>query len=385
MKKLLVPLFLIVYINSGLAQNFITKPGFFKSEMENDMADKVIKALDQLYQDMADHDLSGEFLTASHQDLTMAVLNRYLISPLKRRRTRLGNFTNQIMHLYPIAAEKCMVSIGHITKTTSELQYQISLIADISGPKITFSNPLHHYARYWKKQRIGNITYHFRESINVARALAFDEKNSMIAEKFGISPDKFDFYMCDDEQEVLNLLGVGLMAERTGQTRNGFGVYLKTICSIMNHEDFSHDVFHYYSGKVNASKNRNWITEEGVAYLWGNAYYTDKNGEMISHSRLVNELKAYMTQNADTDLLDLFTNNTKIFKDIAPEISVTSTISGIFAQEVEDQKGMEGVQLLINCGSKNRMENYFKAIESLLGVTKKNFNKRLAQLIAKYE
>ncbi|MEM9867589.1 MAG: hypothetical protein AAF765_07880 [Bacteroidota bacterium] len=191
--------------------------------------------------------------------------------------------------------------------------------------------------------------------------------------------------MCDDEQEVLNLLGVGLMAERTGQTRNGFGVYLKTICSIMDHEDFSHDVFHYYSGKVNASKNRNWITEEGVAYLWGNAYYTDKNGEMISHSRLVNELKAYMTQNADTDLLDLFTNNTKIFKDIAPEISVTSTISGIFAQEVEDRKGMEGVQLLINCGSKNRMENYFKAIESLLGVTKKNFNKRLAHLIAKYE
>ncbi|MEM0932111.1 MAG: hypothetical protein AAGJ12_06580, partial [Bacteroidota bacterium] len=156
MKKFLVPLFLIVFVNRGLAQDFITKPGFFKSELENDMADKVIKALDQLYQDMADYDLSGEFLTASHQDLTMAVLNRYLISPLKRRRTRLGNFTNQIMHLYPIAAEKCMVSIGHITKTTSELQYQISLIADISGPKITFSNPLHHYARHWKNN--GSVT-----------------------------------------------------------------------------------------------------------------------------------------------------------------------------------------------------------------------------------
>ena len=123
----------------------------------------------------------------------------------------------------------------------------------------------------------------------------------------GLEPDAFDLYMCYNEQEVLQLLGIDYCIDRNGQTRNGFGVYTSTICSIMNHEDFSHDVFHYYSEKINRNENRNWVTEEGVAYLWGNAYYTNiTTGEMIEQEELTNELRNYIQANPEVSLYELF-------------------------------------------------------------------------------
>ena len=149
----------------------------------------------------------------------------------------------------------------------------------------------------------------------------------------------------------------------------------------MNNEDFSHDMFHYYSGQINKRENRNWITEEGIAYAWGNAYYTDKNGKMISNKRLITELKDYLAKNPNTDLFELFSKNEKIFNNIAPEISVRSTISGIIASQIEKKKGMEGILKLINAGRKDRLENYLKVTNELIGINKDNFNLKVVKLI----
>ncbi|UII76327.1 hypothetical protein LV716_00610 [Flagellimonas sp. HMM57] len=169
-----------------------------------------------------------------------------------------------------------------------------------------------------------------------------------------------------------------------GKYRDGYGVDSKTIFAIMSNEDFSHDIFHYYSGKINKREDRNWITEEGIAYLWGNAYYTDNNGEMITHQRLVLELHNYLSKNPKTNLYELFKSNKKIFHHIAPEISVRSTISGIIAQEIETKKGKEGITKLINAGRENRLESYLKATDELIGINKKNFNVIVKKLIENY-
>ena len=128
--------------------------------------------------------------------------------------------------------------------------------------------------------------------------------------------------MCENYQEANRLLGVEFSVYENSKYRTGYGVVANTIFSIMNNEDFSHDVFHYYSGKINERKNRNWITEEGIAYLWGNAYYTDPNGEMITHQQLVEELKKYLQENPNETLYNLFENNPTIFTHLAPEVSV---------------------------------------------------------------
>lgn len=126
---------------------------------------------------------------------------------------------------------------------------------------------------------------------------------------------------------------------------------------------------------------KNWITEEGIVYNWGNAYYTDKNGEMITQQRLINELKNFLVKNPKANLYELFNNDEKIFKIIAPEISVRSTISGIIAEQVEREKGRYGIEKLINSGNKDQLKNYLKVIEDLIGITKNNFNLKVGKLI----
>ena len=376
---------LFVVSHHCFGQSFIKKPSFFKSELKESLESQIIFALDSLYSDMNDYNLSDNQLSIKTSELTKAVLNRYLLSPLKRKKTNFTQYSNQLSNLYPLNDGRFMVSVAHIHKTSLELEYKIELLGQLENGKIKFSSPLYYYASNWKTQKVGNINYHYRDTIQVARAHVFDEKNTSIATKLGLNPDEFDFFMCHNEQKVLKFLGIQLMARRSGSTRNGFGVYSRVICSIMNHEDFSHDVFHYYSGKVNEDENRNWITEEGVAYAWGNAYYTDGEGEMISLERLALELKQYLEKNPKVDVFDLFIKNTKIFKHIAPEISVRSTISGVFVKEVEERMGIKGVLQLINCGSKNSMEKYLATINQLLGINRENFNDELFKLIVKNE
>ena len=188
--------------------------------------------------------------------------------------------------------------------------------------------------------------------------------------------------MIDHYQEYLNLIGINYQVYNNGKYRTGYGVDTNTIFSIMNNEDFSHDIFHYYSGKINERENRNWITEEGVAYLWGNAYYTDKNGEMIEMDQMVSTLKNHLKENPDTSLLRLFEDNPKIFDSLASEISVRSVLSAIIAKEVELQKGTEGIMELVNAGAgKELVKKYLTATDKLIGINKENFNAKVGALL----
>ncbi|MEL6975112.1 MAG: hypothetical protein AAGL29_06910 [Bacteroidota bacterium] len=250
-------------------QNLISKPSYFKTELDSIVEQHIVIRLDSLFQDMSDFKLSTQYLNQEESELTAAVLKRYFISPIRRKRTFFKDYTFKIINLYPINSTDFFLTVAVAKKETSEVHHIIDLLATPLRGKIVFSSPIKYHTRFWKNHKVGNINYHFRDTIKLSNAKEFDRKNTLISQKLGLSPDSFDFYMCYNEQEVLNVLGIRFLSDRSGLTRNGFGVYTKTICAIENHEDFSHDVFHYYSGKVNQPQDRNWITEEGVAYLLG--------------------------------------------------------------------------------------------------------------------
>ena len=152
----------------------------------------------------------------------------------------------------------------------------------------------------------------------------------------------------------------------------------------MSNEDFSHDMVHYYSGKVNQKENRNWVTEEGLAYLWGNAYYTDTYGGMITQDRLVLELKQYLKLHPNTNLFQLFTEDTSIFKPIASEISSRSVIAAILLKEIDRKTGMPGVLAMINAGRHERLTNFLRVSKKYLGITEKNFDAKVKDLLKDY-
>lgn len=385
-KKLLFSLFLVTSISSIYAQNII-KSSTLNVDIEESLKTNIYSSLDSLFSQIAQGQINDTFIHTEKADLTKAILS-YLKGIENNKEKNIPNFyQKELLNLYPIGNNQFSLQIAYlgydkeISKPT--IRMILNLIAKNDKEHIRFALPLAHTTKDWKTKTIGHINYHFRDNIQIERAELFDKKNTTIANKLGVQAESFDFYMCDHYQEILSLLGVTYDVTENGQFADGFGVQSGHIFAIQNNEDFSHDIFHYYSGQIN--KNRNWITEEGIAYSWGNAYYTDATGNMINQAILVQELKKYLKKHPEQSIYDLFENNTKIFNHLSPKISVRSTISSLLCDEIERQKGAVGITKIITCGKRTAtFEHFFAALDELIGINKTNFDKAVNQLIMAY-
>lgn len=385
MKKVKIVYILFFCFLISNAQEIIHKPDFLKYNIDADKKERILNALDSLFKQLAHNNLDKKYIAKKQAGLTISTLQMFQSYENSKDSTSLKVKDKQLINFYPVTKSKYALSIAYISyeNTLPKILYLLNLIAKDDNGEISFSIPIDYLTRYWKTEVIDNITYHYRDTINKKRPIIFNKKNTQIANKLGVKPEKLDFYMCDNYQEIVQLLGLDYWHKANGKYRDGYGVDNATIFSIMNNEDFSHDMFHYYSGKVNKKENRNWISEEGLAYSWGNAYYTDVNGEMITHKKLVKTLKAYLNNNPNANLFELFKSNTKIFNQLAPEISVRSTISGIIANEIEREYGKEGIMKFINCGRKDSLNNFLKMIKDFLGINGDNFNFEIKRMLNK--
>ena len=388
MIKNFVTITLIFAFTSVIAQETIIIPKYLKNSMDSITKQNFNQSLETFFLEMKQGTINEDFLSPKTADITKSQLQELVNYEMRKDSTAKKKQDKQLINVYPISNDKYFISISYTyqnPKANPILLYIINLTVTQANDKFTFSVPLDYLTQYWKTETVGNITYHYRDKINKDRAKGFDEKNIEIARKLGLKPEKLDFYMTNNFQEISELLGFGYSLNSNGKYRDGYGVDAKTIFAVMNNEDFSHDIFHYYSGQINKRENRNWITEEGIAYAWGNAYYTDKKGEMISHKRLIGELQDYLSENPTISIYELFSKNEKIFNNIVSEISVRSTISGIIANKVEKEKGKKGISKLINAGRNNRLESYLKATNELIGINKDNFNLKVLELIINYK
>ena len=366
------------------AQYLITKPSFLNYEIESSLKMRITNSLDSLFATINRGKTDTNLVDKSNYLLNLSIINS--LRDYENSDSIKDFYKKQLINLYPISSNDYFISIAYIGNKQNEipvLKLIINLIAKKENEKIIFSIPLKYLTANWKTQTIGNITYYFQGKLNLEVANKFNSKNTTIASKLSISPEKFNFYMCENYQEVLKLLGYEYDLESNGKYKDGYGVDANTIFSIMNSEDFSHDIFHYYSAKIRGEAKRNHTVEEGIAYSWGNAYYTKENGGMIEQKELVQQLKSYLKKNPKISLLELFNKDTKIFTRLPIEVSVKSTISSLLCDEVERKKGIEGIRKLISCGKGD--DNFLKTLNELIFINNINFDKEVTKLIEQYK
>ena len=83
----------------------------------------------------------------------------------------------------------------------------------------------------------------------------------------------------------MHVLGMEYNVQSVGLVRNGYFIDTTGVFAVQGNEDFSHDIVHFYSSEFRGQVKRNAAADEGLAYLWGNAYYTDAKRQMISTVR----------------------------------------------------------------------------------------------------
>ncbi len=255
-------------------------------------------------------------------------------------------------------------------------------------PRSKRERPLHIYLplayltrHYWQTKQLGQITYHYSDNINLTRARAFEKNNETIAKKLGLTPGEIRILshrQLPGDPTLIRLHGLH-DPERVGRTRDGSFTSAHQIFAIQHNEDFSHDLIHYYVSKIRTGP-RNAAAEEGLAYYWGNAYYTGSGRNMFDYPAQLAALKSYMHEHPDTSLLSLFDHNAKPFPALAPEVSARSILSARLFQLIEETRGIEGVKTLINCGRGD--DNYFKTLDTLTAIIRANFDPALRALLS---
>ena len=377
MKISLVLLLMLLFFEAN-AQSKVVKSNLFASKVPLDIQANLLKALDTLL-----HHIDNDKILSSEIDTLGMPISISILGSLK------GIGINKIsgmapLYYYPklinihlVRGNQYSISIAYIGDNT--LKAIMTFYCRINADKVRFAIPLFYLTKDWKIKKVGGITYHYADKINLIRAKKFDNENNSIAKKFGLEPEKFDFYLVRDYQDIMNLFGYSFDSEMAGHESDGYGVSDGYIFSIMHNEDFSHDTFHYYAEKVRTHA-RNGAAEEGAAYSWGNAYYTDDNGEMISQRRLVEVLKQYLQQYPKTNLLELFSTNPNIFP---YKTQVRSLLASLINDEVERKKGIAGIKALIDCGMGD--DNYFKMTNQLIGINYTDFNIEVEKLLEEYK
>ena len=383
----IIPVFFIlaITISKVQGQSEIIKPSFLAIDTDSKTKENLLNAIDTLFKGIDNENLDSTLIGRDNPKLTISIL-KSLKGMEDNEKDSIKNFyKRQIINLYPISTTSYFISIAYIGNKSGEsavLKTIFNLIAKKEDGKLVFSIPTRYLTKAWKTKQIGNTKYYFADNINIKRAKIFNEKNSTIARKFGLKPEKFEFYLCDNYQDVIQLLGYEYDMESNGKTRSCYGVDANTIFSVNHNEDFSHDLFHYYSAKIRGN-TRNWYAEEGFAYCWGDAYWTKPNGETITQDELVKELQIYVSSNPNISLFELFEKNPNILKYSSNEISLNKILASLICKEVERKHGIEGVKELLKCGS--GLDNFFKTTDKLVGINKTNFDIEVMKLLKAYK
>ena len=380
----------IIFILSLLSynlygQNVIQIPKYLTFDTDLKTKENLLNSINNLFESIDNNTLDTTLINNDGYTLTTAILNSLKGNEDNIKDSIKNFYKRQLINLYPISTKEYFISIAYIGCKNNELPILkniLNLIAKNNDGKFVFSIPINYLTKTWNTKKIGHTTYYYVDNLNYKNAKIFDQKNISIATKFRLKPENFNFYLCDNYQETLHLLGYEYDLESNGKIRDGYGVVENTIFSVMHNEDFSHDLFHYYSAKIRTNK-RNWYAEEGYAYYWGNAYYTKPNGETITLKELVVELQNYLKSSPTISLLELFDKQSNIFTYLSDEISLKKILSSLICKEVERQHGIIGVKELLNCGS--GADNFFKSTDKLININRINFDIEVLKLVESFK
>jgi len=383
--KIFITILFITLLNSVIAQNYqFYIPDYVQFRVDSLLQKKIYKALDKLFEDINSDIEESKLVDKSNYNLNVEFFIDLKGLELSKKYNNPNFYKKQLINAYEILPNQYLLEMAFIGYANNYpiINRICSIIAYNKKGKITFLSPLMYRTKNWEKKQIGNILYYYKTDLNISEAEKFNKLTINIAKNLELEPLQLVFYKCDNFQEVFKIIGFDYDLIYNGKSKESW-ILDNTIFQGFNNEQFSHDIFHVYTSKMIDRKDRNWTAEEGIAYSWGDAYYPKSNGKIITRDELVYILKDYLNKKPNTNLLSLFEKRSSLFNELSPNVKVKSVLSSLICDEVQKEKGNEGIIELIKCGKGD--DNFFKTTDELIQLNRLNFNEEVKKMIDKFE
>lgn len=263
------------------------------------------------------------------------------------------------------------------------LKSSFRLMAKLVNGQFYFYSPLKETTRLWKTKKIGDITFHFKDTLNIDGAKFFEKTVRYYDSKLKVPAIATDDYYCDNFNEAMQLIGLDYKLEYNGLAHDNLSVREGNTFLIVNgwnspgHRFDTHDLWHERLRLVAKAETINRPVDEGCAYLYGGSW------EVYSWKDIITGFKKYAAENPNADWLTMYINEkNKNFLEGQKPLKLSYAINALIVQKLEREKGFAPAMELLTCGKMEKGdENYFKALEKVAGITKANFNAEVWKLI----
>lgn len=273
------------------------------------------------------------------------------------------------------------VSYIGIGESEAVLRASFEIIAHKTNSSFTFSSPLIRNTRNWKVKKAGNNVFHYQNTINENKIMAFEKLASSFDAKLNSTNKMVDYYCSENSIELQQLIGVAYKLDYNGRQESVWSSSIgdrKLIVLGNNNSSFdyfdTHDLFHDRLSLVISRREVNRAVDEGCAYLYGGSWG-------LSWKEIFEAFKEQIASNKNTDWAAL--KETPVyFKTKDYNNSADYIVNALLVQKIEKDNGFKGVWELLNVGPVEKgSQKYYEKLEELTGITKENYNDKVWELI----
>jgi hypothetical protein len=274
-----------------------------------------------------------------------------------------------------------------INENTPVLAASFAVIAKQKNNKFYFSSPLKRNTVSWKSKKIGNCTFHFKNTLNSKVASDYVKTVTLLDKKLKTVNAKIEWYGCKDFPDVLQNIGVDYKVDYNGKSSTTFNANENNTLILVSgngDENFNsfdpHDLWHERARFAYSRDLINKAVDEGCAYLYGGSWG-------ISWQQILKTFKEKVASDPKTDWLTLALYETpqiNFGESQQKHLMADYVVNALLVEKIEKEKGFSAVIEFL-CSGKNKKggsENYFIVLEKLTGINKDNFNAKIWELIA---
>ncbi|WP_103072513.1 hypothetical protein [Aquimarina sediminis] len=267
-----------------------------------------------------------------------------------------------------------------VHKNQPLLRANYTIVAQETDDQFYFYSPLQQNTSSWKAKTIENYTFYFKDHFDLSKATAYTAKIAEYDSILHIPKQATKLYCAENFNEVLKLIGIDFKLDYNGYSyntlqanENGNSLIVDGILA-SNYKNFDpHDLWHSRVRKILPSNKIYKPVDEGCAFIYGGSWgYT---WEEILH-----KFKVFITSNPKSDWLELYNNGKNFGDEKNKALRVDYMLNALLIQKINKDQGFSTVLKLLSCGKTN--EEYFPLLETVTGITKSNFNRKISKLIS---
>lgn len=269
-----------------------------------------------------------------------------------------------------------------INENTPILRASFELMAHKVNDQFKFSSTLIRNSSSWETKKIGNCTFHYKGEINDKTAVNYEKAVRSFDKKLNTANQQTDIYFGGDLPELLKMIGAEYKSDYNGRETSTFTSKSGNRSLIVRGDKDTHfdsfdphDLWHERLRNAVSPEKINKPIDEGCAYLYGGSWG-------ISWKDILKTFKAKVANDPQKNWLELYGKFDNFGESKETHLMAEYVINALIVQKIEKEKGFSGVVEFVSCGKYQKdNENYFQVLEKLTGISKRNFNEKVWELI----